>query len=287
MVVPIRDNTGGPLGGPGAQALLGGGEGPLPAEILARFRTIKVCLALLIGAILVRLISGVILDPRLGANALINCMLPIMNSVSGIFLLKDDVLFGRVYKCLLWVFCRANGETVCPGGTRCLCQWFFFCSISAFFGLLPVSKSSDILTTISGFMLIFDTKQELKQDDWAVPIRSPIWVTMLALYSTATAVGLLAQLVGGYVGYKGFQHLGRIQYEENVRPHELAGMPGFPAAPGGDMEAFPGVPQPLGESTTVGRDAAAAAMLAQQGGRLAPQGPGFQPFAGEGHKLTD
>jgi len=273
MVVPL--GAGGPEDGINPAAMLG----PPPPELQPRFRRIKACLVALTGSIVFKLISGTLLIPTNAFGYLYNSLNAILNMIIGIFLLKDDPLVAPAHRCITRTCC-SGCEDQCQGGMSCLCTWFFCCMITAVFGLLPVD-GSDLMTVIVGFRLILNP--HLAEDTkWWLPVRSAVWFAMLALFTLATTVGLLAQIIGGWQGMKGFQEVQMLEPQGgnwSMGRGGLDGLGGGPATAGG-MPPSGGPPQGFREPPPSSAGGGQAV-----GGRAAGPQQGFTPFAGTGQRL--
>lgn len=187
-----------PLGGMG-----GGADDPMnrvfamrtvPPELHSRFRKIKAILYVLIFSLLVKIVFGALVTTGTVYFWIYSSLNPILNILVGIFLLKDDRIFGSVYRCCITTICSPCQEQ-CPGGMSCLCSWFVLNLISVIFGLLPFD-GSDLEILIANFKILDDRSQ------WA---GDTTWLAEFCLFLAGVLFALLAQLAGAIQGWKAFR----------------------------------------------------------------------------------
>jgi hypothetical protein len=243
MVIPI--GGGGDMGG---AALIG----PPPDELLPRFKKIKVSLLVIMISILGKLIFGILLDPSFNNtySLIVNLLTPILLAIIGIFLLKDDPLFKGCYECIVNT-CFSSCREQCPGGMTCLCSWFFCNLLTAIIDLLPLNGSG-ISTVVSGCQQLGNPSQ-WGPGGW-------VWVVEFCGYLLSVAFALLAQIFGGYHGFKAYQ-----QAQE------------FGAQAGGDWANDGG--------GTSGYPAAREVRQGPNAEAARPAQQGFQAFGGAGQRL--
>lgn len=216
MVLPLGD------GGPG-QMMQQPMVGPPPEYLAARYRKIKVCLLVQIVGFIMQLGSGIPLQPSNSQNLIINSLNLVIIIITGIFLLKDDEQISHWHKCLVRTFC-AGCEEQCQGGLTCLCSWYFICFLNVILALIP-SSGSQISIIIDGMHQVLNDSTPDKMS-WGFPVRSMPWYILFFTFFASEVILLLAQLIGGWHGYKAFQEFMR-------RLHELAeGSEGTGGAPG-------------------------------------------------------
>mmetsp|Transcript_72758 Transcript_72758/g.151921 ORF Transcript_72758/g.151921 Transcript_72758/m.151921 type:complete len:278 (+) Transcript_72758:62-895(+) len=275
MVIPLG---GGDLGPPPM-------PGPPPAELLPRFRKIKISLMMLILSIAAKLGAGIPLFPKNVFGQIYNVFSAVLLVIIGIFLLKDDRTFSGTYRCLVKTFCGSCEDTcAASAGVQCLCSWFFCCTIAAVFGLLPVN-GSDITVVIAGFTLLGDPSKDSKTQ-WGLEVRSTAWTVALSVFTAATLVGLLAEIYGAYQGMKGFSELGELQ---------AGGLMGGPMGGGDWSDEGRSTSDPYaggggnrlggGRGGGGGGGPGAAGQNQPTTGAAPPRQGGFQPFAGQGQRL--
>lgn len=260
MVIPIGG------GGPGMAMPM---MGPPPAELMPRFKKIKACLIVLIISLFVKFLFGLLINWQSIFWIVWSCLNPILNTVIGIFLLKDDLLFGRVHKCLVGTFCASCADQ-CQGGMSCLCTWFFCNMITALFALLPLPDSdTDMTLIINGF-------QNLSQPStWP----SNAWVVEYSFFLAATIFALLAQIVGAYQGWMAYR------MASEMAP--TGGDWGDAGGGGGYGDPYGGYPQAQ-QRMADPESGGGGGRFGTGGGAPAPgrQSPqAFQPFQGSGQRL--
>lgn len=198
MVIPLGggpdDGNGGGMGG-----MMQPMVGPPPQELVSRFKRIKVCLIAMIVGIVLQLGAGIPLMPSNAFNIVLNSLNGVFIIVVGIFLLKDDPMFAGAHKCLVNTFCSTCADQ-CQGGMACLCSWFFICLVTAVLALIPMS-GSQIDTIIGGFRLIAD-EQASVDINWGFKAGSNLWYALFLTFLTSEVLVLLAQLLGGWHGFK-------------------------------------------------------------------------------------
>merc|ERR1719413_34741 len=96
-----------PIGGGGGDPLAGGGPliGPPSPELQRRLKRIKVCLIFLILSLIAKLTAGILLEPSNALGPISSCLSLLLETMIGIFLLKDDRLFGPIHACILRTCC--------------------------------------------------------------------------------------------------------------------------------------------------------------------------------------
>jgi len=261
-----------PIGG-GGDPDLGGAPffGPPSPELLRRFKKIKVCLIMLIFALIVKLVAGILLEPSNAFIVVQSCLNIPLETFIGIFLLKDDALFRPIHRCIVGTCCSSCRDQ-CQGGISCLCYWFITCLLFALSGLLPV-EGSDISQIYVGIRLIVDPNFH-SDAKWYFPARSVPWYATLSVYVVGMFIALVCQIVGAWQGFKGFQGLDPMAggegagAEQGVLPADHGGSPDMAGA---------GAGQPLGGAVRQ----QAMAPASQPGARAG----GFAPFSGQGQRL--
>lgn len=209
MVIPIGgggdDDGSGGMGG-----MMSPMVGPLPDYLQSRFKKIKLCLIAMIVALVLQLGSGIPLMPSNALNIVLNSLNALFIIIVGIFLLKDDPMFARSHDCLVRNFCFSCADA-CQGGMPCLCSWFFICLLTAILALIPMD-GSQISTIIGGFRLIADPHEKVNIS-WGFKARSIAWYVLFYVFLASEIVLLLAQLIGGWQGFRGFQEMHRTMSE--------------------------------------------------------------------------
>eukprot|EP00930_Biecheleria_cincta_P042730 TRINITY_DN29402_c0_g2_i1.p1 TRINITY_DN29402_c0_g2~~TRINITY_DN29402_c0_g2_i1.p1 ORF type:complete len:257 (+),score=39.47 TRINITY_DN29402_c0_g2_i1:85-855(+) len=254
MVIPLGD--GGP--GPMTQPMVG----PPPEYLLARYRKIKACLIVQIFGSIMQLGSGIPLQPSNSQNLIINSLDVVIIIITGIFLLKDDLMISQWHQCLVRTFCATCADQ-CQGGVPCLCSWFFICFLNVIMALIP-SSGSQISIIIAGIHLVLNDSAPDKMS-WGFPVRSMPWYILFFTFFASEVILLLAQLIGGWHGYKAFQEVMRRMAEES-------GGTGADPGVGGGFQGADGDPSMF-------RQGVAAPPQQRQ------QPPSFTPFQGGGQRL--
>jgi len=220
----------------------------------------------LIAALVVKFVAGLLINPFNLFGVVWISISAILNAVIGIFLLKDSREFGCIHRCLVQTCCPSYSDQ-CQGGMSCLCTWFFCCLFTAVINLLPF-EDSDLNVLIAGFRSIADRTQWRGGVPWAIEF---------SFFLAATVAALLAQLVGGYEGYKGFQDM---QMGGNLLAED--GLPGQGGGPLWAENVLPGGPSDGGGDQGLAPPAQVPAMSGIRGSARA-----FQPFSGQGHRMID
>jgi len=225
-------------------------EGPPPQELAGKFRCIKVCLILLIGSLLLKLVSAVMLG--LFLFVLTGSVNVILNAIIGIFLLNSDPLFKPIYECLVRTFCSSCADQ-CPGGLTCLCSYFFCNLITVVLNLL-IGDPSDADFVYSS------VKEIMVPSIWTDNI---VRAVGLSIFTVSMLVGILSQLIGAVAGFRAFN-----QVQASASAFEQSGGGDWQqGGGGGGGGGYPSAP-PAGDVAPAQRPA-----------------PGFQPFAGQANRL--
>lgn len=235
-----------PVGGMGAPM----GQGPPPAELAPVFAKIKVCVITMVASMVGKLIAGTV---YLGAmQALLDSFNLFLNTVVGVFLMRDDPQIGRIYEFLVRTCCGPCAEN-CGGGMSCLMTFILCNAITVVMQLL---FDGAIGTLINGFQLMFSGAS---MGLGAIPeIAFALWVISFA-------AALFAQILGCWFGWKAYQQ---------ARATGTSAQPGTYGGGGG------GGPTGTGWRTSGGRNSAA-----NEGSRESRPAAGFAPFTGGGQRL--
>lgn len=228
--------------------------GPPPPEVASQFKKIKYCVILMIFSTLMRLIAGGLLLGFL--KVIMTSMNLLLNTVIGIFLLRDDRDIGRIHQLLINSCCSTCHEQ-CDGSLRCLMP-FVIC--------LVVTVLLDLLQGEVVFVcqLLADPKL------WAASASAHNMLIIVWAISAPTA--FVSQTLGAFFGWQAFK--------------ELRGAdPG--AALGGNLGGYAPPPfRPAGDAVGV-RPSDGLAAVGSQALRGAPAQHTFKPFSGQGQRLGD
>lgn len=247
MVIPVGASPGAPL-------LVG----PPPPELLPRLKIIKVCVIVLICALVVRVVVGAFIIDVF--SIVWNSLNAILVAFVGIFLLKDDDRFGPIHNCIVRTcFQACPGQ--CEGGMSCLCTWFMVCAITSVFSCLPFA-GSDIIFIVN----VYSQK--------IVPNTLPTSdLIEYCLFIGSMIAAFIAQVIGGYQGYKGFTEMTQ-RNTGFMGGGDWADDNSMGSAGGGAGGSMYRV-----QSAPTGNDRGGNQGTSQ------PQAQGFKPFGGQGQRL--
>eukprot|EP00929_Paragymnodinium_shiwhaense_P013568 TRINITY_DN121420_c0_g1_i1.p1 TRINITY_DN121420_c0_g1~~TRINITY_DN121420_c0_g1_i1.p1 ORF type:complete len:268 (-),score=41.93 TRINITY_DN121420_c0_g1_i1:173-976(-) len=265
MVIPMGD---GGDGGAFAAPMLG----PPPAQLAPRFKIIKLSLILQILGLIVLLASQIALMPNNTAGIVFSSLNALLIIVVGIFLLEHDPMFKGAYECLVRTFCYSCAAQ-CQGGMSCLCTWWFINLLNFILALLPGGALWEIVAGIQ----VLANMQTVQEGKFAFPVKSTPWLVLWSMIVAAEAVILVAQFLGGWQGFKGFQEYAALRSGQEGM-YDMTGGGG-----GGGADSGWG-----GGGGGQARDWGAPAGRMQeptQGQPQAGRGPGFQAFQGTGQRL--
>lgn len=115
----------------------------------------------------------------------------ILNTVMGIFLLRDDPSMARIYQFLITTCCSMCAEQ-CGGGLSCLLP-FVICNVITV--VLQILLNGVIQFLIKGFQ------------DLANPSQWPnsIFGFAFGLYFISVLAALVAQIAGSYIGWQAYK----------------------------------------------------------------------------------
>jgi len=248
MVIPLPNSMPPPLAGP-------------PSEDLApAFRKINVCVWVMMGSWVAKLVVGsfcygflVIFGQSMNLS---------LNILVGIFLLRDDPKFGNIHQCLMTtVFQLCNNEQ-CPGSMTCLLP-FVICSFMMV--TMDIFFNTSFETFAVGLIVLFN-KQAWEKDAVNQIIIFAFTMTFLA--------ALLSQCCAAWFGWNAYKQAmlveGGITSTPGTWGRDRLGGDGdrLGGNPGGRGSYNP----PAYRPTTSG------------GGSSRAPGP-WEPFSGAGHKL--
>eukprot|EP00931_Biecheleriopsis_adriatica_P098226 TRINITY_DN72168_c0_g1_i1.p1 TRINITY_DN72168_c0_g1~~TRINITY_DN72168_c0_g1_i1.p1 ORF type:complete len:243 (+),score=45.50 TRINITY_DN72168_c0_g1_i1:56-730(+) len=172
-----------PIGGMGVPLM-----GPPPASVAPKFKIIKYCILGMMACIVGQLLCGVLLGQIV--QSLLNSLNLILNTVIGIWLLKDDPTIARVYDFLARTCCGPCAEQ-CQGGMNCLMS-FIICNVITV--VLSVLLDGSIQYVIHSFSIMLN----------AVDFYDA-FILWLLLASTAGA--LVAQIVGSVYAWLAYKEV--------------------------------------------------------------------------------
>lgn len=192
-----------PIGGFGTPM-----SGPPPPELAGRFKVIKLCILLMIGSVIAKLFGGILLN--VAFSQAVNSLNLILNTVIGIWLLRDDPKIGQIYAFLVRTCCQMCAEQ-CQGGMTCLMPFIISNLITVVLDLFSgiIQQLGHYFNIISSGMM--DGVRQLG----------------LIIFTLAAFVALVAQGVGvfqGFMAYREARDLGT-----SSRPGEWAPQ-SYPAA---------------------------------------------------------
>eukprot|EP00928_Gymnodinium_smaydae_P073256 TRINITY_DN56495_c0_g1_i2.p1 TRINITY_DN56495_c0_g1~~TRINITY_DN56495_c0_g1_i2.p1 ORF type:complete len:263 (-),score=46.28 TRINITY_DN56495_c0_g1_i2:31-720(-) len=175
MVIPL------PAGSMGTPMM-----GPPPAEVAGRFQVIKYCVMGMIAGLLGQLVWGALVGKL--SNAIWSSLNLLLNTVIGIFLLRDDPQIGRIYKFLVTTICQACGDQ-CGGGMSCLMTFVLCNAITVVMNLL--------LDNVLGALIA------ASQTLFTVGL-GPYDATVVMLLFVSLLVSLVSQILGAWNGWKAY-----------------------------------------------------------------------------------
>lgn len=256
MVVPL----------PGGPALMG----PPPPEFASQFRKIKFLLKLMIFATFLKFLTGMFLIGPF--SVFMSSMYLVINSLMGIFLLRDDPQFTRIYNYLA-TNCFGACAQQCGGGMQCLTPFALTNFATAIMDVLGGPVYNVVFYSNGGIPV--DPKVFAELDDTT----KAVFQVNVTLWIVSILLAFVAETGCAYIGY---------QVYKEIAPGgggDYMPLGGGPTAGGGGFgdpasrRGMPG-PTPYGAQTGSGGGRAVGG-----GGRPAPQGQNFAPFQGQGQKL--
>eukprot|EP00747_Dinoflagellata_sp_TGD_P040607 gnl/TRDRNA2_/TRDRNA2_140973_c0_seq1.p1 gnl/TRDRNA2_/TRDRNA2_140973_c0~~gnl/TRDRNA2_/TRDRNA2_140973_c0_seq1.p1 ORF type:complete len:257 (-),score=33.23 gnl/TRDRNA2_/TRDRNA2_140973_c0_seq1:3-773(-) len=252
MVIPLSAGGGG-----GGMPLMG----PPPESLRPRFKRIKVCVIIMIISMITKFIGGCFLYGP--TNTIIDSLNIILNSVVGIYLLKDDphCLLGGAYRCLTTTICQLCNEQMCPGGMTCLLPFMIM-------NLITVAL--DILLNQVVQNMIADTKLVIQREYWTDLNKLLLKSIPFVIYAVSTFFSYLGQLVGAWHAWKA---------------HQQAQALGIFAAAGGGDWADDDAAGGSGGYAGGNAQAVPAERPAAGGPVRPPAQQNFVPFGGTGQRL--
>mmetsp|Transcript_26993 Transcript_26993/g.48799 ORF Transcript_26993/g.48799 Transcript_26993/m.48799 type:complete len:225 (+) Transcript_26993:48-722(+) len=126
-----------PIGGMGVPLM-----GPPPASVAPKFKIIKYCVLGMFGCTCGELLVGAMIGKLF--SMLASSLNLILNTIIGIFLLRDDPLIGRMYAFLARTCCGPCSEQ-CQGGIGCLMSFIICNAITVFIDILLGGEISLII----------------------------------------------------------------------------------------------------------------------------------------------
>lgn len=230
-------------------------QGPPPPEMEAEFLKVKYCLKAMIGSMLAKLAAGTFVFGLV--QTLSSCLNLGLNTLLGIFLLRDDASLGKIYTFLM-THCFQSCGPACTGGMGCLFP-FVLCNL--------ITVVLDVLLGPTLIILFKEVPLLTKPDQWTSLLE---WLVNL-VFTVASASALVAQACAAYFGWQAYKvatasMLGSDQpYMPLGGGQQLGGGGGAPAAQGGF--------RPPGGS------------YRPPPHRQAPTQQDFKPFSGQGQRL--
>ncbi|CAK0845362.1 unnamed protein product [Prorocentrum cordatum] len=233
-----------PIGGIGTPL-----AGPPPPEVWPRFQVIKKCVFVMMACVCFQIIASIMLN--MSASEVIFAPLNlVLNTVIGIFLLRDDPQVVQIYQFLATTCCSWCSEQ-CGGGMSCLVT-FIACNLIMV--VFDVLFNHIISFFIDGFKTLTDGAQQWPNQYFGFAF---------ALYMVAKLGAFLAEIVGSWHGYKAY------------REAQNSGV----TSSGGDWGRSSGGSALSGGTMPLARDQPDAPA------RESRPAPGFQPFSGGGNRL--
>lgn len=233
--------------------------GPPPPEVRPRFQVIKYCVFAMMGAMVLRLIAGILLGRVDGVIA--SSFNLILNTIVGIFLLNDDEHLGPIYQFMITTCCQACADQ-CRGGMSCL-MTFILCNLITV--VIDVLLNRTIESIFHGFEVVFTYGVN----------PSPNRVAFI-LYLLSVTAAFIAQAIGSWQGWKAHQEA------QNIGTTVIPGTWGAPPPSGGG-----GHWADWGGGRLGGGDNRPGQVEMQDAGREARPAPGFQAFSGQGNRLGE
>lgn len=162
--------------------------GPPPAQLEQKFKRIKLCVLAMIASTFAKLFVGLLVGAEL--QILLNSLNMILSTVSGIFLLRDDPLIGRIYAFLARTCCQMCTQQ-CAGGMSCLMNFVMVTAICILMDL--IAGNFGVIWT--GFTILFDPSS------W--PTGFGAFVFLISFPSMVVAEA--SQFLGCYFGYQAYK----------------------------------------------------------------------------------
>eukprot|EP00929_Paragymnodinium_shiwhaense_P066822 TRINITY_DN33572_c0_g2_i2.p1 TRINITY_DN33572_c0_g2~~TRINITY_DN33572_c0_g2_i2.p1 ORF type:complete len:195 (-),score=36.55 TRINITY_DN33572_c0_g2_i2:282-866(-) len=177
MVIPI----------PNSPALVG----PPPASVAHQFRRIKISVQVMIVATLVRVFLGSWLrDPIYALSSSANL---IINTVIGVFLLRDDADISKVHRFLVTTCCQSCHQQ-CDGSMRCLMP-FVLCNLITV--VMDLLGGGSLQIIITGLPIVFEPEK------WP----SVAFGIVFSGFVLSCLAGFFGQLAGALFGYYAFKEI--------------------------------------------------------------------------------
>lgn len=238
--------------------------GPPPPELRHRFQVIKYCVFTMMAALMVRLMSGMLMDRVYGM--FVSSFNLILNTVVGIFLLSDDEHLGPVYKFMITTCCSSCSEQ-CRGGMSCL-MTFVLCNLITV--VMEVLLNRTIEMILKGFEVVF-----------TYGVNTSTTKAAFLLYLISVTLAFVAQSIGSWHGWKAHQEAQAIGTTVvpgtwNAAQPASGGGGGWNDWGGGQLGSGGG-----GQANQVEMQDRPA-----QGGQAGPAAP-FQAFSGQGNRLGE
>lgn len=163
-----------PMGGMGVPLM-----GPPTPELQPRFQKIKLCMLVLMAALLGKFIGA----SMLGMFILVvsGSLNVVLNVVFGIFLLNDDPTFRPMYECLMRTFCSSCADQ-CQGGLSCLMS-FMICNLITVVLNVLLGNPSDWQFAYVGFHEM-TVKSGLELAAWGIFTLSVVATTVAQLLAS-------------------------------------------------------------------------------------------------------
>jgi hypothetical protein len=238
-----------PMGSMGPQLL-----GPPPSELAPRIAVIKYCVLGMIFASFGRIVGGAMLGLKI-LDLLLNCFNLIINTVIGIFLLRDDPLLARIYQFLSTTCCQMCAEQ-CGGGMSCLMP-FILCNL--------ITVVCDLFfTDLSALKMKYDTFAG-GPTNWP----DSVFGFSFLLYAVAMVASFVSQTVGAIYGYLAYRQA------RDMGTSATPGSWGGGATGGGGGSVYQSGPRGYPQARDVESEPA----------RPSRPSNAFQPFEGSGNRL--
>jgi ABC-type multidrug transport system fused ATPase/permease subunit len=209
---------------------------------------IKKCVLTMMACVCLQIVAAVMLQ-KSASEILFAPLNLVINTIVGIFLLRDDPQIAQIYELLAKTCCSWCSEQ-CGGGMSCLVS-FIACNLIMV--VFDVLLNNIIGVFIAGFKTLSDGAQQWPNQYYGFAF---------ALYMVAKLGAFVAEILGSWQGYKAY------------REAQSSGVTGS----GGDWGRSTGTPLRGGTMQLAREQPDAPA-------RESRPAPEFQPFSGGGNRL--
>jgi len=155
-----------------------------------RVKAIKYCVIVMMASLFGKILGNIVMAEASVGSILTDLINIGLNTVVGVFLLRDDPDMARIYHCLMTTVCSVCGEQCGSGGAMsCLMPFMIMNALTVVIALLLNNAIPDI---ISGLKTLFSPQL------W----QSSYWGFGFMLFFVSYVAVLVAETVGTVFAYK-------------------------------------------------------------------------------------